>query len=381
MEKLFNEVERIVQMSRITRNESVERGERFNVFAAVGVDHYETKHSAFIAEILNPNGSHGQGAVFLSSFLKICCQPGFDFLLQGVKVYSEFATDSGRIDILVTNDKKQGLIIENKIYAPDGDEQLMRYNDDAKRLFPNGYKILYLTPNGNKASAQSAKGVDYQPISYRTDIITWLKECVRLSVQLPLIRETLIQYINYIKRLTNQDMDNINKKELFATMAENAEQVKAIYSVNWSEYLEYVFGKYVRPKLKEMDGLIYEETNLFGGRGERGFYFRRKEWTRSAIWIYTERSQPDWFRIGVSNYYGGPLDVVMQKLDFLKEQPDKYWPYGWEYLGIYKDWYLQNDTIPDMIDDSKGDNKFVEYVKAKVKEILEEIDSKGITMS
>ena len=51
MEKLFNEVERIVQMSRITRNESVERGERFNVFAAVGVDHYETKHSAFIAEI------------------------------------------------------------------------------------------------------------------------------------------------------------------------------------------------------------------------------------------------------------------------------------------------------------------------------------------
>ena len=379
MEKFFKEVGQIVQKAQVIQNESKERGERFNVFAVVGVDHYEMKHSAIIAELLNPEGSHGQGTMFLSSFLKTCCQPGFDFALQGVKVYTEFATNGGRIDILVTNDKKQGLIIENKIYAPDGDEQLMRYNDDAKRLFPGGYIILYLTPNGDEASEQSAKGVDYTPISYRTDIINWLKECIRLSVHLPLIRETLTQYINHIKQLTNQDMDNINKEKLLAAMAENAEQVKAIYSVDWFEYLEYVFGKYVRPKLKEMYGLMCEESNLFDKRGERGFYFRRKEWNRSAIWIYTG-SQPVDFRIGVSNYSGGPLDVEMQKLDCLKGQPDKYWPYGWESLGKYSNWYPQHDTIIDMIDDNKGNNKFAEYIKAKVMEILDEIDNKGITM-
>ena len=175
-------------------------------------------------------------------------------------------------------------------------------------------------------------------------------------------------------------MDNSNKEKLFATMAENAEQVKAIYSVTWFEYLEYVFEKYVRPKLKEMEGMTYEETNLFGGRGERGFYFRRKEWNRSAIWIYTYRSQPDCFMIGISNYNGGSLEVESNKLYCLKEHPDKDWPYGWEYLGKYKDWYLQNDSIPDMIDDNKGNNKFVEYVKGKVKEILEEIDNKKTEM-
>lgn len=383
MEKLFKEVGKIVQQLKITQNESLKRGERFNVFSALRVDHYETKHSAFIAELLNTEGSHGQGTTFLSSFLKVCCFKDFEFSLQGVKVYTEFVIKGGRLDILVTNNNKQGLIIENKIYSPDGDKQLITYNEDASERFPNGYKILYLTPDGDKASEQSAKGVDYQTLSYRTDIINWLEECVLLSAHLPLIRETIIQYINHIKQLTNQDMDRINKEKLLATMAENAEQVKAIYSVNWLEYLEYVFGKHVRPKLEKLDGLTYKETDLFAERGERGFYFLRKEWTRSAIWIYTSHTshlQPDLFRIGISNYYGDPLEVDIQKLDCLEERPDKYWPYGWESLGKYSNWYPQNDTIIDMIDDANGCNEFVEYVKAKVKEILDEIDKKGIQM-
>ena len=380
MEKLFKEVGKIVQQLKITQNESLKRGERFNVFSAVRVDHYETKHSAFIAELLNTEGSHGQGTTFLSSFLKVCCFKDFEFSLQGVKVYTEFVIKGGRLDILVTNNNKQGLIIENKIYSPDGDKQLITYNEDASERFPNGYKILYLTPDGDKASEQSAKGVDYQTLSYRTDIINWLYECVRRSAHLPLIRETIIQYINHVKQLTNQDMDNSNKEKLLVTMAENAECVKAIYSVNWLEYLEYVFGTYVRPKLEKMDGLTYKETNLFSEKREHGFYFRRDEWRYSAIWIYTGNSQPDGFIIGISNYKNGPLDVKMQKLDCLKKKPDIDWPYGFEPLGKYSGWYLQNDTIPDMIDDNSGCNKFVEYIKAKVKEILEEIDKKGIKM-
>lgn len=44
MEKLFKEVGKIVQQSKITQKESLKRGECFNVFSAVRVDHYETKH-------------------------------------------------------------------------------------------------------------------------------------------------------------------------------------------------------------------------------------------------------------------------------------------------------------------------------------------------
>jgi len=34
-------------------------GGRFNLFRIFGVDHYENTHSAIIAELLNPKGTHG----------------------------------------------------------------------------------------------------------------------------------------------------------------------------------------------------------------------------------------------------------------------------------------------------------------------------------
>ena len=377
MEKLFSEVGKIIRKSRVIQSESLKRGERFNVFAVVGVDHYELKHSAFIAELLNPEGSHGQGTAFLSIFLKVCCPADFKFSLQGVKVYVEYVTKSGRIDILVTNNDKQAIIIENKIYAPDGNEQLKRYDEEALKRYTNGYRILYLTRKGDDASPKSSEGIAYHKISYQTEIVVWLKECIKQCVSMPLIRETLIQYSNHIKRLTNIDMEKEEKEKLFATMAENAEEVRAIQSVNWLEYLEFVFKKYVHPKLKDFEGLVYDDNILFEGNGERGFYFRRKEWNRSAIWIYTDCSQFNYFRIGISNYKGGSL-VKQDRLYCLRKEPNKDWPYGWEYIGKYTDWNCKSETIPDMVDDSNGNNKFVEFIKAKVTEILEEIDCKGI---
>jgi len=41
-------------------------GENFNIFRILKVESSEVKtHSAFIAELLNPNGSHGQKDTFL----------------------------------------------------------------------------------------------------------------------------------------------------------------------------------------------------------------------------------------------------------------------------------------------------------------------------
>lgn len=49
-------------------------------------------------------------------------------------------------------------------------------------------------------------------LSYETDITKWLELCLKESYQLPVIRETIFQYLNTIKKMTNQieirDMDN-----------------------------------------------------------------------------------------------------------------------------------------------------------------------------
>jgi hypothetical protein len=47
-------------------------GVRFNIFSITKIERYEVNtHSAMLSELLNPNGSHGQGAIFLKSFIEI----------------------------------------------------------------------------------------------------------------------------------------------------------------------------------------------------------------------------------------------------------------------------------------------------------------------
>ena len=49
------------------KNDDFQRrtGSAFNVFNICGIDHYETKHSAILAALLDPSGAHGLGPEFL----------------------------------------------------------------------------------------------------------------------------------------------------------------------------------------------------------------------------------------------------------------------------------------------------------------------------
>lgn len=69
---------------------------------------------------------------------------------------------------------------------------------------------MYLTLDGAKPSDYSLKGLDPKAvtcISYKHDILSWLKECVQIAANLPYIRETLNQYIKTIQQLTDTIMN------------------------------------------------------------------------------------------------------------------------------------------------------------------------------
>lgn len=135
---------------------------RFNIFDALSVSHVEIRHSNFLAFILDPAESHGQGQLFLKALLmdilraapieKRPISPvdldGDD--LQGVRVRREWQS----IDLLITCEHPRFLIaIENKIYATEHSDQLIRYTSTIEREFP-GVPALYafLTPDARVAS-------------------------------------------------------------------------------------------------------------------------------------------------------------------------------------------------------------------------------------
>lgn len=197
-------------------------GSRFNIFGILGVNHYETTHSAILAEFLNPKGSHALGTQFLDKLLEIV---GLQFFLdtkQANVITEMWCGENGRMDIVIESCGK-AIIIENKIYATDQYAQLKRYQDYANKKYHGNFKILYLTLWGDDASEHSGKDVVYTSISYRKVIIEWLEYCVMLAANYPTVRETINQYINHIKKLTNQDMSTKQKDEIIKIMLENIE--------------------------------------------------------------------------------------------------------------------------------------------------------------
>ncbi len=208
-------------------------GERFNIFEILGLSSNENRtHSAFLKEMLDPNGKHGLGSAFLQLFLK---QINWEepFIAEGATVIPEFPiglipadySEGGRIDIIIENKEKTKIVlIENKIYAIDQKRQLERYYRFGIKKGYNNFKLLYLNLDGSEPSKESfgkltvEQKTKIQIISYQEHIKNWLEECKSLSADYPLLRETIKQYIHLIKNLTNQSINNKMSNEILKTI-------------------------------------------------------------------------------------------------------------------------------------------------------------------
>lgn len=206
-------------------------GENFNIFSIMRAEGDEVRtHSRIIAELLNPKGMHSQGTAFLKLFFKeinILEYLTNDFQFDHVKVLVEeylgpidqTYTQGGFIDIVIKDSKKQ-IVIENKIYASDQKGQLLRY----KKNYPDCH-LVYLTLFGSQPSEFSYIGEesflkldDIILVSYRDIIKSWIEKCIAISESKPIIRETLIQYLNLIKKLTNQTINDKMSNDIVAQM-------------------------------------------------------------------------------------------------------------------------------------------------------------------
>lgn len=252
-EELLSEVQKVLE-----RYEEAEKstGENFNIFSILDMETNEVKaHSSFLAELLNPKGTHGQGSVFLEIFKDVFCKD-FTFNTSSAKVYTEFyigvttETTGGRLDIYLHDNQGNEIMIENKIYAEEQKNQLLRYHNFA----PNG-KLFYLTIDG-KDSNQSLSKEKYTSISYKVDIVNWLEECRDKVENVELLRESINIYINLIKKITNQNLNVKMDKEIKDIIMSNEESQKtAIRIVQATNSLHKEF-------LNKMDKIIQESEIL-----------------------------------------------------------------------------------------------------------------------
>lgn len=219
-------------------------GENFNIFQIFNLERDENKmHSRFIETLLNPQGSHGQGSVFLSLFLE---EVGLSNHLDiettqskvehsiGNKIIDEMNSQGGRIDIYLWDKNGNSISIENKVDAGDQEKQLVRYyNYNTKQNL-----VLYLTLNG-KDTNEYSKGtlvadidgqsdvVDYYCISYRETILQWLEKCQKEATDVPILRKTIKQYTILLKKITFQNSNSQMNKEILKLITSDEESFES----------------------------------------------------------------------------------------------------------------------------------------------------------
>lgn len=174
----------------------------------------ETMHSLLLANILNPNSEHGQGNLFLLSFLN---QIGIENPEKGQWIVT---AEKGRIDILLKRVHPHSVVvIENKSnFAVDQNNQLYRYwhqeiyypnrhrRIDYTGKHPEKYQIIYLTPSDSKHPTSNSliKPKDWPidlpsiiPITpiilrFNIEIVDWLSYSIQ---KIPNTNYRLTEYI------------------------------------------------------------------------------------------------------------------------------------------------------------------------------------------
>jgi hypothetical protein len=284
-------------------------GKHFNIFSVMKMESDEVyTHSAIIGELLNPKGSHGQGSVFLKLFFEeieeLLNFNSFDFDNASVLVEkskrntNNEKTEGGRVDIVIEDKNgKNIIVIENKIYAQDQEGQLVRYIKE----YPN-CKLLYLTLFGTEPSKYSKRDLEsgnhFNCISYKSIIYNWLNKChnVIKNRELASLQEIVNQYINLIKKLTNQTMSNKIKKEVSILIQKNFLESQEIYNNFYVSKRKIVTGFWndvkdvIEAELKNKDANWEVEINKNLFENDKFTYLlisKKENKNASFYWRYT----------------------------------------------------------------------------------------------
>ncbi|MDD3686520.1 MAG: PD-(D/E)XK nuclease family protein [Bacteroidales bacterium] len=372
MDRLISLLKEVKAISEKYEEISLLKGEKFNLFDILDRRTDEVKtHSAMIAELLNPKGSHGLGDEFLKLFLNYLNTNVLEkqnrIVFQDVSntsVFTEYYIGEindekavgGRIDIYLSN-KQFNICIENKIFAGDQHLQLLRYHNFLNNK--TGKLLIYLTLNGDDPNDTSIKciekniclmkDVDYYGISYSVDILNWLQECLKSSVSYPILRESINQYIILIKSLTNQ---------LTSTLMEEQVKKAILNDIASAEIIKDNFDKAVEVVANRLRDEVLEELQNY-------YPSAKRENARSnLISIFIPVSNG---RLGIESFNG--KGIFMNKALFvgllMHNQENQKWE--WENCTQIFDKKKLYEKLQNF---EKGDIGIVNEIVDKVKEYI-----------
>jgi hypothetical protein len=333
-------------------------------FSAFGyIDVLEPKLSAITADLLRADGSHGQGDVFIRSFVRALGVPGRG---AAPRIYTEARTqfierNQRRIDLkLVWSDFVLG--VENKPWALDQDEQIEDYVAHLQKEAGGHFLLAYLSADGSDPAPTSIsrerleelkkhgeKG-GIRVLSYTQVMCQWLDECIR-ECQAEKVRWFLRDFRDYIlqnvggRKMSVSDdiivayaLVNKANLELASAIAARFKEVKRSVICKFSEALENELTRR-ESRIKMFQNQLKSDP-LYNWKG---FYFGKSEWQGTFSIGIQHPGECKHFYFGVKKerkQAGRIFPGLGAKLDSVfgpGEQPTPDWDW-WQYLNEYGDW-------------------------------------------
>lgn len=225
-------------------------------------------HSKMIHSLLDPDGSHYQGSLFLESFLDVIGFKDEGFDIDKVIVKREYEN----IDLYIT-DGEHHIIIENKINAGDQESQIKRYVEiiveklkknggntknitviylSIARSEPSKYSLGELDSNRNneyfiiknkklyyRGDSEPLKGciTKFKSIHYNKHILDWLGECQHEIQNITNLNEAIKQYIEVVKVISGEDTSK--SKQIKDFLGESTGRMKTAADIYESQMHNY----------------------------------------------------------------------------------------------------------------------------------------------
>lgn len=228
-------------------------------------------HSNFIASLLDPNGDHYKGDLFLKLFLETCGIDDFSIDTSTATIFKEFK----HIDIYISDGKKH-IILENKVYAKDQPTQIARYIDTIQK---EGAKdedicVLYLHPDGKLPDNQSFgdyhtrllgenPSIKFKVISYGKEILEWIDKCKNEVSNITDLNVFLSQYKDVIEMIYDRykRIDEMNNEDLVKIFKDNYRAVSDIVS-NYEQTRRKIIDEFFKNISDNLKGMYKKEDGF-----------------------------------------------------------------------------------------------------------------------
>lgn len=267
--------------------------------------------SRLIAFLLDPSQTHGQGATFLKLFLREAGLPDASGDRGSTQIWTEdtLNTGNGRVDIRVhyaiEGTSVMHLVIENKPWAGDGEDQIARYVEHLEIECNNqdNWHIIYIPPTAREpterainqnqlrtlTSLEKITILPYVAEEGSRSIVHWLKSCAgQCEAAGP--RGFIRDFISYIEEnLSGEGRQHMGDTEqeisrMVLGFLQNSEEdlevaievEKALRSLR--EQLAMGVGESILQQLKQALGSDWEVSSDFGRGRYSGLKIRRNNW-------------------------------------------------------------------------------------------------------